>query len=393
MKKKLAFLLCLLLTMALLSTMSLSALALSPFDGVYSGDSVSLTGLRDSSVFAAGQTVTTDADVSGIVFAAGYNVDVGGVGEYALAAGYNTYISGSVTRDAFAAGYSVTLSGDTARDAFLAGNLVIVNGDLGRDLYASSRVVTINSHIKGDAFIYADTISLGSNAKIDGALRYNSDAVIETLGGSAASSEAYTCPSAAPDETAPTESGEPVPAETGSHWWSRLCSYLGAVALALVLLWLTPLWERVDSVYTGAPFGKFASVFGIGIAVLVALPLTVILLIISSIGARLGFVLLAVYLAAIAAMPVFLGFFLGSIIWRQLLKKTPCYWAELPIGLLLWRLLTIIPHLGFIVNLIAVGLGLGVVTLLLGKLKTAAPVSGTIQSEPAALPPDSGAEQ
>ena len=203
-------------------------------------------------------------------------------------------------------------------------------------------------------------------------------------GGTVSSSEAYAC-----------ESAEPVPAAQSSHWWTKLYSYLGVVALAFLLLWLTPLWERVDSVYTGAPFGQYASVFGIGFAVLVGVPLAVVLLMISRIGLRLGFALLAVYAAALAAAPVFLGFFLGSLFWRLLLKKAPCYWAELPIGLLIWRLLSMIPGIGFVVKLVAIALGLGLVTMLLGKGKPAAPAaeSAPAPAEPAALPPDSGDAQ
>ena len=57
---------------------------------------------------------------------------------------------------------------------------------------------------------------------------------------------------------------------------------------------------------------------------LAGLPVAAILLMLTRVGLRLAFVLLFVYVAAIIAAPVFLGFFLGMLIWRGALKKAPC---------------------------------------------------------------------
>ena len=148
-----------------------------------------------------------------------------------------------------------------------------------------------------------------------------------------------------------------------------MLSYLGAAAVAFALLWLTPMWEKLDSKYYGAAFGDYARAFGIGFAVLAGLPVAAVLLMITRIGLRLAFVLLLVYAAAIVASPVFLSFFIGMLIWRRALRKAPCYFAELPIGLLAWRIVYCVPGLSFITGLVAVPLGLGVLTLLLGKPK------------------------
>ena len=104
------------------------------------------------------------------------------------------------------------------------------------------------------------------------------------------------------------------------------------------------------------------------------------------VGLRLAFVLLFVYVAVIIAAPVFLGFFFGMLIWRGALKKAPCYFAELPIGILVWRLAACIPGLSFAVGLVAVPLGLGVITLLLGKGAKSAPAAPADGSSNDALP-------
>ena len=72
-------------------------------------------------------------------------------------------------------------------------------------------------------------------------------------------------------------------------------------------------------------------------------------------------------IAAIMAAPVFLSFFLGALLWREAMKKAPCYWAELLLGVLLWRVAASVPVASFAVGLVTVPLGVGVLTLLLGK--------------------------
>ena len=102
----------------------------------------------------------------------------------------------------------------------------------------------------------------------------------------------------------------------------------------------------------------------------------------------------------LSASPVFLGFFLGALLWRGAMKKAPCYYAELAIGILVWRVAASVLGLSFAVGLVSVPLGLGVVTLLLGKgaakpsPKAETACEECAASAPAVLPEDSdSAEQ
>ena len=125
----------------------------------------------------------------------------------------------------------------------------------------------------------------------------------------------------------------------GSKALDRVLGFAGVVALAFVLLWLTPLWGCLDKKYSGAPFAKFAKAFGIGFAVLVGVPVAFSILLITRVGLRLAFVLLMVYIAALLASPVILGFFLGKLFWRDLCKRKVCIAAALPIGIAIWAIL------------------------------------------------------
>ena len=356
-KKSVSLFLCLLLALAL------AVPACAAFEDVFANGSAD--GARDGSLFLSGESVRSGAAVNGVLLAAGRTVGVNGTGAYVMAAGYEVTLGGTVENDAFLAGYSVGVSGTAQRDLFAAGQSITVNGTVGRDLYAAANTVTITGTVGGDMYISAESVVIGDGAKIGGRLHCNAGALRSVPDGIADSAELYDEPDsgdmgvsvAIPDD-------EP---SVGSIVLRKAMSFAGVLLIAFVLLWLTPLWETVDEKYNGAPFGKYAKAFGIGFAVMVGVPLAAILLFISAVGVRLAFIVLFLYAAAFIAAPVFLGFFLGALLWRGAMKKAPCYYAELAIGLLIWRLAACVPGLSFVVGLVAAPLGLGVVTLLLGK--------------------------
>ena len=364
---------CLLLTLLLLCCVMPAAFA----EVVFSSEEGSLTGTYDATVFQAGQDATSSAEVKGILFMAGNTVSAGGTGEYAFIAGNTVSFSGECLNDAFIGGNSVAVSGNVDRDLYAAGKVLDVRGAIGRDLFAGGETVTISGEIGGNVYLNAENIQIADNAKIGGTLRFNDNARVsgpdEILNNAeryADKKEGAEKPDGAEAAPAPVQSTEPGKStRVFSKIKSALFSYLGLLLIAYFFLWLTPLWEKVDRDYTGKDFGLYAAAFGIGFAVLAGLPLASIILMITGFALRPAFVLLLVYAAVLTAAPVFLGFFLGSLLWRKALKKTKNYWAELAVGLLVWRILSLIPGVKIVTAFIAGPLALGVITRMLGKKK------------------------
>ena len=364
---------CLLLTLLLLCCVMPAAFA----EVVFSSEEGSLTGTYDATVFQAGQDATSNAEVKGILFMAGNTVSAGGTGEYAFIAGNTVAFSGECLNDAFIGGNNVAVSGNVDRDLYAAGKVLDVRGAIGRDLFAGGETVTISGEIGGNVYLNAENIQIADDAKIGGTLRFNDNARVsgpdEILNNAeryADKKEGAEKPDGAEAAPAPVQSTEPgKPTKVFSKIKSALFSYLGLLLIAYFFLWLTPLWEKVDRDYTGKDFGLYAAAFGIGFAVLAGLPLASIILMITGFGLRPAFVLLLVYSAVLTAAPVFLGFFLGSLLWRKALKKTKNYWAELAVGLLVWRILSFIPGVKIVTAFIAGPLALGVITRMLGKKK------------------------
>ena len=402
-------LLCLLLV--LLLAVSLAPAAFAEF--IFSGDEQNIIGEYDSTVFLAGENPNSAADVKGILFEAGNTVTSAGFSEYAFVAGNTVSFAGENSGDAFVGGNAVSFSGSCGRDLAIAGNSVDIRGSVGRDLLAGGRSVSISGHVGGDVTLAAEEIRISDNAEIEGILRYNSSAKISAPADLLAAAVVYEdnqgsqdiqsilgtqdAPATQDAQNAPDvqdtqdaqdaqnsseDSGANVPAPEApkpksspvlAKLKSTVFKLIGLLLIAYFFLWLTPLWEKVDADYTGKPFGTFAKAFGIGLAVLAALPLASIILFVSGVGVRPALVLIFVVVAALIAAPVFLGFFLGVLLWRKALKKDRNYWAELAIGLVCWAILAAVPGIRVAVKMVAGCLGVGVPACMLGKKKTAAP--------------------
>lgn len=358
------------LLLVLLLTLSLAPAAFA--EVVFSEETQSLSGEIDATAFLAGASPVSTADVKGILFEAGNTVSVGGSSEYAFVAGNMVSLSGSILRDAFVAGNSLSISGDCGRDMVAVAETLEVRGSIGRDLTAAGRSVVISGHVGGDVLLSAEQITVTDDAEIEGTLHYNASAAISAPAEILSRAEVYA--ETHEDNGEAAAQAQPKSPSILSIARSCLFRFAGLLLIAYFLLWVTPLWEKLDDDYTGKSFGNYAKTAGIGFAVLAGLPLAAIILMITGVGLRAAFVLLPVYMAALLAAPVFLGFFVGALLWRKALKKTRNYWAELAIGLLVWAVLAAVPYVSAVLKLVSIVLGLGVFTRLLGKKKAAAPV-------------------
>lgn len=238
MKKKTACILVLMLILTLVC--AFPALSSEPV----SGESLAEVDV-DASAFLAGQNTDSKANVRGVLFAAGYNVEAGGVSEYAIAAGYNVLLSGDVENDTILAGNIVSINGNVGRDVYAAAQNISISGNVARNVYAAGNSVTVSGTVLGDLDIAAAQIMISENAVIEGTLRYNSSAEIVAPESVLLSAEAYADES---EENTEVSASSQI---TGTII-SKIFSYVGVLILALLLLLATPLWETVDKKYEWA---------------------------------------------------------------------------------------------------------------------------------------------
>jgi hypothetical protein len=98
---------------------------------------------------------------------------------------------------------------------------------------------------------------------------------------------------------------------------------------------------------------------GLGVGVLVGVPVAMVVIAITLIGIPISLMLFAVYLSAIYLAKVWVGAFLGRILLKPSGSTKGDWLLGLLVGLLILTIVGFIPYLGGLVRLGVVCLGLG----------------------------------
>ncbi len=321
-------------------------------------------------VIPAGETVPHDLYVSGGTI----RVD-GRIEGDLIVAGGQVDLTGPVTGDVAAAGGNVTLSGPVAGDVRAAGGTITVRGPVGEDLMVGGgRLLVASSGRVGEDLIFST-----GQTTLEGMV---AGSVLGTTGsytrpGSVAGNENITVQQ-------PREERGPTPLE---RVLDELRRYLSIVLFGALFLWLAPrAAQSAAALVRDQPLPSFGAGILVVLAFIVALSVLVIIMVILVIifgllgfgqlvattlfgGLLSGSVLTFVFLLLIAFLA---NAVVGLTIGRLLVaRRQPRSWAllfgALLVGVLIVVLVTAIPVIGGLLNVIAVLLGVGALVLMIWR--------------------------
>jgi len=350
-----------------------------------SGENVDRRGTIPDDYYAAGGTVTIDADVRGDVAAAGGTVTIGNhVRQDVMVAGGTVTVRGRVDDDVRAAGGEVTVDariGDDALvsggnitltpntsvggNAFIAGGKVSVNGTINGDLKAAGGSVVINSVVHGNVNVEADQVVITSAARIDGNLNYRSPEKGQISPGSVIHGK-----------TSYSQS-ERYHRNPATRFLSVITFSVAGIALLLVF----PNFTRATSTRMASHFWKN---LGLGFAVLVATPAAVFLLLVSFAGVWIGLPILLIYLVALVLSYILAGFYIawtGSNLLHFDVRSRGRLIVAMVVSFLLFAALRFIPVLGSLVVFILVLTALGAMTLQFHELYRSSAVATPVRKK------------
>lgn len=326
-------------------------------DDLYAfGSNVQVLGTVNGDVFAAGNTVTIGGTVTGGVYAAGNAVSVTGDVQHGVhAAGGMLTIAGPVAQDAVLAGGTLALapSASVGRDLFLAGASGDLAAPIARNVLATANELTLANRVGGDVQARVDTLRLTDGSRVDGSLTYTSNAEAEIApGASVGGGIQHLLP---PQRT---ESAPPVvnPALAMLDW------VRGLVGLALVGVLLTLLFPRFSEKTVELAKTTYWQSLGIGLALLVGVPIVAVLLAI--VGILVGGWMLAFALLALLAMACAIGVTVAAMVAGQMAvellrqARQDLLWNLLE-GLALFGLIGLVPVVGGILMFLVCAYGLG----------------------------------
>lgn len=266
------------------------------------GDDVGLSDAVAGNAFLAGGRARLDGRVGGNAVVTGGVVEIrGDIDQDVLAAGGEVGIDATVRGDVRAAGGTVSIEHDAGvmGNATLAGGSINVSGRVEGKLRAFGGSVRLDGEIGGDAEVAAEDIHVGPQAHIFGRLLYRGPKPPQV------------------DAGAVIEGG----IQRGRHVWQgigedgpvvravtrvlRFLWFTGVLVLGALLVLVLPKFTReaAATVRSQAPAS-----LGLGLAVLVLVPLLAVFLCLTIIGIPLAFAVLLGY-----GLLLMLGFLTGAL--------------------------------------------------------------------------------
>jgi hypothetical protein len=334
--------------------------------------------------YAAGQTISIAEPVSRDAFEAGNNVTLAAaVTGDAHLAGFDVQTTSDIAGSLYAAGFSVSVAGTVKGDVTVFGNQVSINTtqpvagnvraaaanftlDTGVDgaLLVTASTATINAPIKGDLSFYGETLVFGANATVGGKVMIHAPKSI-AVPATVASADRVTFTELTSPQY-PSQLGQTAEMVAKSSWvalwaaagWWVFLLVVGAAFIALS----QPLVASLEALSSVRPFRRF----GLGLLAFASIIGLVPLAAISVVG--LLVVPVALIVAFVACSLAYLAgvYLIGSAIGRRIapVASVARKIAALAISLVIAGLLTMIPFLGWLISLVLVAYGFGVIAAL-----------------------------
>lgn len=298
-------------------------------------------------IMAIDETVSVNGTANGLIMLCGNTISSNANGDYGFIAGREVNVSGNITRDAFIVGETVTIeqTGVINRDLYVCASKVIINGAVNRNIYVASSELLVGdkAYIRGDIHSETNKIVINETANVLGTVEYKSTA------------NEVSIPEGIKTNMITVEVAEKPNEVNAVDVKGKLFDLLmSLVTFALLLLLAPGFLCRCDNRYSKNAKEMFKS-FGIGLLVLILLPIVSIILMITIVGLPFAFVLLLLY----AISFIIAGVIGAYIVTRTVLGDKTNKFLTGIIGVVVYKLLMLIPVLSVFVYLFFVSLTLG----------------------------------
>ena len=330
-------------------------------DDLYVGaNTVIIDGTINGDLWAAGSTITVNGVVNGSVMAAGRTVNINGdVGHAVRAGGETIIINGDVSGDVMVAGGDVNIA-STARvggDLLFGAGIARIDGLVMGDIKGGGSEVTISNGVKGNIALKVESLTILPTANIQGDLTYTCEEEADIQSGAQIGGmTTHNLPEVK------EKRAKPFPFVLFSGIGGKVTGFLMALIAGLVIILLAP--RRLTSIAESIRSRPGASA-GWGALILFVTPIAAIIVCITIIGIPVGLIALALWGIAIYLAQIPVGLFIGRWIighFRGVEGKAIMVGA-LALGLVILKLLRLIPYLGFFIGLAVILFGLGAVVV------------------------------
>lgn len=308
------------------------------------GDKVVIDGTINGDAYIAGGQVDVNGAIKGDLLVVGGEVNVRGeVMQNIRAVGGTILIEGTVGRNVSIVGGSLTLG----KNAKINGNAALAGGDvsLGSDVAGSvigaigNLQVFRDTQVKGNLTYWSDSeAQIANEASISGVVSYNQTNIQDRFNNSQQRAQK---------------------AVNGFGVFMKLISFVSVLVVGILLTRFMPVFSSKTAELVGTRFWKTMSS---GFIIIVAMPVLIVLLLLTLIGIPFAFFASIVYIGLIYFSKFFVAMALGkhlSQVWKSNLSVS---W-QFVVGIAIFYLLGMIPVIGFFVKLVFLFAGVGALFL------------------------------
>lgn len=310
------------------------------------GGTTAVSGEVSEDLFLIGGTVTMNGDIGADVAAVGGTIDIhGAVGDDVRVIGGTVVVAGTVEGNlvVVASELKVLSTAVIGGDVMFFGGNADVSGAVGKDVLGTSEYLRIDGSVGGNVDIKAGSVVLGDRAEITGRLSYNSPQDLIRAQNAIVTGEIV-------------RSEEKVAPDNALR--SLAVAFLATLFAALVLFLLGK--PFVHTIVSRSHDRAWRSVF-IGFGFIFLVPIAAVILLVSTLGTLVGFLLLFAYLALLCLAFILVGPVIGSYVMRFTKQSPTVTVLTIVLGTALAYVVMIVPVLGQLLLLLTVTLTLGVV--------------------------------
>ncbi len=330
-------------------------------DDLYvAAETITIDGIINGDLWACGSKVIVNGLVKGSVMAIGETININGdVGHAVRVGGKTINISGNVHGDVMVGCSEVNIA-STAKidgDLLFGAENIRIDGLVEGNIKGGGSAVTISNGVKGNVELKVESLTILPAANIEGNLTYTSEEEADIQSGAQiGGATTHKLPEVK------EKRAKAFPFSLFSGIGGKVTGLLMALIAGLVIILVAP--RRLTSIAESIR-SKPGPSAGWGAIILFLTPIAAIIVCITIIGIPVGLIALALYGIAIYLAQIPVGLFIGRWIighFKEVEGKAIMVGA-LALGLVILRLLRLIPYLGFFIGLAVILFGLGAVVV------------------------------
>jgi hypothetical protein len=320
----------------------------------------------DDTLLATGNTVLVEGVINGDLLAIGGTIEVRGTvkGDLVSLASKRTVVSGTVEGRIYTLSNSLDLNGESGNVYALAQSLHVGSqGHVGGGIVAGAGDITLEGAVIRSVTMFANNADVSGSIGRELTMGGNNLTLTDTarVGGNL-SAHVDQRKKVHIADGATIAGKRDIHVQVKQSRFTRPSFYFfqavwlaGAMLVGWLGLVLFPGFFRGSTVAVGSGWRSL----GLGVAVLAAVPVSMVVFAITLVGLPVSLMLLGIYLAALYLAKVWVGAFVGRILLKSAGSRKGDWLLGLLLGLLILTVGGFIPYVGGLVHLGVVCLGLG----------------------------------